>query len=214
MKKMKLVDRRLSTREKVLVSGLVVLVVLIAWYFLIYNTTGNAIRAYRSQLSTLQEEIDVQEMQAVQLAKMKKVVEEGQKGNVSEIAVYNNLKSEVKALDDILGKAETYNLTFADPVLSGTTVRRVVSVSFTATDYDKAAAIVQDLTECEYRSLITDLSVNVAGLSSYSSSLSGASCSVSLTLTFYETTVGAESTKGLIQETTTTESSDEDSTEN
>ena len=112
-----------------------------------------------------------------------------------EIAVYNNLSNEISALANIFdGKVDNVSISWSEPTLDGTIVRRNASISFKTNNYALTKNLVSNINSLKYRVIITNLSITSDNKENLSSS---SSISVNMNLTFFETTVGATNTSGL-----------------
>ena len=107
----------------------------------------------------------------------------------SLVPTYNNIKSTIRELNDIFDGAQEYHFEFGKAVRDGDAVRRDISITFSASSYARAEAIIQKLHDCKYRCLIRTLSI--------SSGNESGGVSASLQVTFYETMYEASSTLGL-----------------
>lgn len=186
---------KFTAREMILILICAVLAVGIFYYEAIYKNVQADIASHDTQeLST---ELTTTETKAAQYQKMKKEIANG-KQNTSKVAVYNNLAGEVLELGSILNNnAQNISIQWSDPVLdsnSKTTVRRQAAVSFDTGSYTTAKNLVQRMINCRYRNVVTDLEVSSQTDAALESS---DDVNVTLTITFFETTEGASSTKGL-----------------
>ena len=182
---------KFTAREKLLILICAVLAVGIFYYEVVYKTVTDSVAKY--DVTLLEDDLTAAQMKASQEAQMKKTINDSsstvQKGTIE---VYNNLANEVNALGTILnGQAENVAITWSSPTLTDTTVRRQAVITFKAADYQSARTLIQSISDMPYRNIINNVFVT-----NDTSGSSGAT--VSLTLTFFETTKGATSTEGLI----------------
>ena len=95
-------------------------------------------------------------------------------------------------MNDVLGDMG-YTITFSDHVKNGDIVRWNITLSFTAPDRATVKKVMKDIAASNYRCLISDMSLTpVTG-----KTLSANSISVTASITFYETMVGATTNQGI-----------------
>lgn len=185
---------KFTLRETVLILICAVLALGIFYYEFAYRRLESNIDSYNT--ADLTDELTVTEAKATKYQQMKKAIANSA-NDTSEVAVYDNLANEVSELGSILGSsARNINITWNDPTVSGTTVRRSADISFDTTGYTAARSLIENIVECRYRNVVTDLDIagnNDASLENTDD------VTVSLTVTFFETTDGATSTKGLVK---------------
>lgn len=88
--------------------------------------------------------------------------------------------------------------------MDGTDVRRNIAVYCEAENYDAAAELMRQILQGPYRSMIHDVSINsmARALANQMADLKKGRVSLSFNMTYYETTVGADSLEGLPVEET------------
>lgn len=193
----KLIRRAFTTREKVLVLLLAIVLVGAFYYFLIAKNFTGTLAYNTEQLAEVEDQIAVQTTIATLRESMQDELDglETAEG-LPEIATYDNVHNAVDELNVILAQTITYNLNFSQPELDGETVRRTVGMTFTTSDYATALAVVEDLQNGRYRCNITDFALN----GSLMADGSIASVSATLSVTYFETTRGATSLSGLVEQ--------------
>lgn len=196
-----------TLREKILILICIVLALGIFYYEIAWKGLANTISTYNTD--NLSTELTLAQTKAMQEANMKKAIEENQGKNFGEVAVYNNLANEVSEMGNILnGRAQDISISWSEPTLTDTTVRRVASVSFEAGSYQTAKTLISDIANARYRSVISDVTISGDEDTLNTSS----SISVSCTVTFFETINGAASTQGLVVIEDSTSTTDSTST--
>lgn len=112
---------------------------------------------------------------------------------------YNNFKQELEQLNEVYGRAYEFSFTFSEPEVDGTDVRRNIAVYCEAENYDAAAELMRQILQGPYRSMIHDVSINsmARALANQMADLKKGRVSLSFNMTYYETTVGADSLEGL-----------------
>jgi hypothetical protein len=190
----KIMDRPFTTREKVLLLIMLVLLIGALYYFGVVKNVVDSQADNTEKLTEITLQTKAQEALAAEYAKKKQELDSmGPSGGLPVVAPYDNVKKELEELNSILGAATTQTLSFDNPTLEGSTVRRMVKINFITPNYDAAFGIIESLQQGSYRCLVQDVSMSGRLLAD------GAveSVSTSLTVTFYETTRGATNTGGL-----------------
>lgn len=144
---------------------------------------------------------------AAEIKRMQTEMEENKENQTGYISTYDNQKAELELLNSIfMPNALTYNYSFTKPVANEDAVRRVISITFTAANYQAASTILQELHDSPYRCLINHINMtaeNDNSVQGMDPSLEYSMVNASLDVTFFETLVNATTTDGLdIQETT------------
>lgn len=185
-------NRKLSTKEVVLFLVLAFAFLALLYYEVVYIPLNEQLASYDT--TDIESQMELEQARAQKIKAMNAEMAANKAESVGVVATYNNLKNEMKALNEIVGKASTYNFSFQDPVGSGSTVRRNIGISFTANNYADAETIIRELYSCEYRLLIQDMTISP---SSYDN-LEAGDVAVTMTVTFFETTDGATTTEGIV----------------
>lgn len=183
-----------TTRGKILLLVCAVLFVGIFYYEFAYKYFKTQLTNY--DVTDIQTELDTEQVVALRLTQMQKYLDEHKNDSYGTVEPYNNLSNEVAALGEILdGNATDINIAWSEPTASDSTVRRTATVSFNAANYETARNIVTNIANLKYRCIISDIQLN-----SSESNMASSQVSVSLSVTFYETTEGATDTNGLVTE--------------
>ena len=185
-------NRKLSTKEVVLFLVLVFAFLALLYYEVVYIPLNEQIASYDT--TEIESEMQLEQARAQKIKAMNEEMAANKAESVGVVATYDNIKNEMKALNEIVGKASTYNFSFQDPVGSGSTVRRNIDISFTANNYSDAETIIRELYSCEYRLLIQDMTISPVTYDD----LETGDVSVNMTVTFFETTDGASTTEGIV----------------
>lgn len=198
--------RSLRKSEIVLILILTALVLGLVYYQFVYKYFNDAKERYNTDDLMLQ--IEQEQLLQKNIQDMKAEIEQNKGNETGEVATYDNLKNEINALNDIFADADSFSFGFDQATANGTAVRRVINANFTAADYKTAKQIIQNLHDCEYRCLITDVSITSAGPQNENEpqsydrqpNLNSDKINVSLTVTFFETLYDAKTTDGLLVE--------------
>lgn len=186
-------NHKFTAREILLILVCAALALGIFYYEFAYKSLKKEIASYNTD--ELTDELTVTQARAKKYKDMKETIASGEGKSQGTIAVYDNLVSEVAELGDILnGNAQNIKITWEDPTVSGTTVRRQAEIAFDTTNYTRARQLVNEIINCRYRNVATDIEIK----SNTDLPLSNSDDITStMTVTFFETTTGAASTKGL-----------------
>lgn len=197
MARRSVLNRSFSTREKVLLLVLAVVLVIGAYYFLVVKNVADTLTANQQQLEEIQIQIDAQNTIAQARSRMEaELAELGDGESLPEVAVYDNIRNELNELNALMASATSYDLTFDQPELEGSLVRRTVSVSFTVPTYRAALDVVKALENGSYKCLIEDFALNGKLLPDGSVE----SVSATMSVTYVETTNGSTNLGGLPEE--------------
>ena len=190
---MKILSRDFSTREKILMLILVLLLLGLGYYRFIDQPVREAIVQSEAERETLQTELLILQNRAAALSRMQiELNDMSESGSLSRMGSYNNSKDELALLNDILRDTQQYTISFSNVTRDGNQIRRNFALQFAVADYAGMQRAIQRLTESEYRCLIGDVSCVTAVSGSSAGTLT-----VNATATFYETMVGGVPDVGL-----------------
>lgn len=188
-----MLKHKFSLREIILILIATVLALGILYYQVIVKNYNEAKSLYNS--SGIADELNVLTLKAAKKKNMEDYISKHSNDTYGEIATYNNLANEINALANVFnGKVDNVSISWSEPTLDGTIVRRNASVSFKTNSYELAKTLVSNISGLRYRCIITSLSMsgndndNLANTNEIT---------VNLQVTFYETTTGASDTSGL-----------------
>lgn len=178
---------KLSAREIVMLLILAVLVIGLVYYMAFYTPLQNEL----SSISMQSSEVDAQITTA--MAKVKKMddmqaeldeIFSRPAEEITEIAPYDNKEVVLNQLYGILGRTRDYSLSFTDPeVQDDGTVRRNISMQFTCSTYTAAKRVIKDLTDSQWRCLVSNLAI-----ASQDDDMIHSAVTVTATITFFEHT--------------------------
>jgi len=158
--------KQLTTREKVLMGILAVLMVICAYNLLFYNPTIQELALLANESKALDEQIVLMDTQVAKMNQMKAeldAIAAGEMGAVNEIPAYDNSRNVMNSLSFILQSAETYKVNFSSVEQEDSTVRRNINLSYTCKDYKTAKKILMQIYAGEYRCLIKDVHLSNEG---------------------------------------------------
>ena len=153
-----MLNRKFTAREAAVILILVAVILGYFYYYFVYQYFEDQMAKYN--IDEVQDEIEYEQMRVASLQKMEQDLEA--KGpSTSVLGVYNNQSEELSALADILeGNATNITMSWSDPELNGTIVRRDVTLSFNTGNFEAAGDIVKQIADCEYTLLIVNLSMD------------------------------------------------------
>ncbi len=179
-------NKKLSAREIIMLVFLVVLITGVAYYMGFYTPLQEELASVENQCYSIDAQIANASSKIASMDTMQAELDEifaRPENEITEIAPYDNKEVVLNQLNGILQRSEEYNLSFSDPAIqSNGTVRRNVSMSFRCADFDSAKSIIKDLNECQWRCLVSNLSISGQG------DVMEGSVQVSATITFFEST--------------------------
>lgn len=191
---MKILTREFTLREKILLVILVLAIMILSYFQFFYFPMEDAIASARSEAENLQIELGVVEDKVLEMRAMKDELDSMMEdGTIARMESYNNAKSELAFLNDVLAPTQEYVLSIADVTREGDQIRRNISLQFSVNTYSEVEQILVQLENCPYRCIVRDVSV-----SSYEGGLDSMTViKVSALATFYETMVGGTEDVGL-----------------
>ncbi len=177
-----------STREKIMLAVLAFVGVIIVWYQFVFVNIQSQLSSLDQQISSVQDEITVNQTRAASLNTMKETVAkyQAQGLTVALLPAYDNTQNLMAYLNGVLSSAQGYSMQFDTPELSEDdgTMHRSGLITFTTGSYAEARSIAEAIARgpypCEINSLgITDKSAD-------GSKTSDAPVSASVGVTFFE----------------------------
>ena len=186
---MKNMNREFTTREKLLILLLCLILVGLAYYQFVDQPVRTALNNAHAERDSLLTELTAVNAKLTVMRRMRDEMEDiTAGGTVSEMKSYNNSKPEIALLNDILRGTPDYTITFADVTRDNDQIRRNFSLTFVSDKYESIQRIVKQLSESLYRCLIGDVNCNIAA---------DGETSMDMTATFFETMVGGVPDAGL-----------------
>ena len=156
---MKVISRDFTIKEKVLILVLALILLALAYYWLVDQPVRRALEECETERVTLESDLAVAQARVAQLRSMRAELDElGALQETSRMESYNASKMELAALNQILSVAQSYSISFSGVSRSGDQIRRNFSLSFTTPDYSDAKGILTALSDCPMRCLVGNLS--------------------------------------------------------
>lgn len=202
-----MLNRKFTMRENIFLVALAVLFLGLFYYLAVAKPVFAETARCVAEQGSIEEELSVELMMAAKKKQMLEAMEKTPSTAKGDIYAYNNLKNEMTELYGILSGTVSYNIGFSEARALGTIVRRDISVSFQTDSYAGAEAVLEQMENSRYRSMIKDVELSSGTGRGQSAGMSKAdTVNVSVVITFYETTVGAKTTEGLVFEENKAES--------
>ena len=163
--------RPFTTREKVMIAILAVIILALGYYKLFYEPVQDDISSYESEQLEYETLIAAQGASVARLNSLRAAVEQYEAEGVEPIPSFDNLSPLMVQLSSVLDSRTTeYSLSFASTTSSDYVVLRPISISFTARSYSAACGVIEALSE-GYPCIITNVSVSTAEDGTASSTL-------------------------------------------
>ena len=206
---MKRLNKELSLTEKIILLLMVIFLLALVYYYFVDRPVRNGREEYESEISNLEMTNGILSAKLASLQETSESFAElKEEGTLSYMASYNNGNAEMELLHKILSYAASYNISFSNVTRDGDLIRRKLAVTFTASDYTRAADIIDNLLDSDYRSLASD--IKVTGITANTDTAKTGTVSVSMNLTFYETMEGGTADEGLPAAETQSSSTEEE----
>lgn len=157
-------NRAFTTREKVLLVILAVLIIGIGYFKLLLEPINTSIENYQNLTASEQDEILVNTALLQKKKQMETELEElFASGDPTPIPVYDNSGNLLVELHRILDKSLDYSLNFSGVSTMDVEylVRRPVSLTFQTPTYAQARAIIDELHDSDNVNCISDLSMQI-----------------------------------------------------
>ena len=184
-----------SGKVKVLAVALILVILGMVYYYFVDTSFQQQKASYDT--TPIEEQMTVELVKAQTIKKMQEEIAKGGSGLNGVVAVYDNQSTEIQAINDMFGEnATNIMIEWKIPELTGQIVRRDAAIKFTTDSYVNARQIIDQLASSDYRLVINDVNINAGNRDA--SFETSEEINVSVSVTFFETTFGAESTKGLI----------------
>ena len=169
--------RAFTTREKVMLLVLTVLLIVIAYFKLILEPINNSIDEYQSETAAEQDEI-LQNMNQMQ-KELEKIYAAG---DPTPIPNYDNSGKLLVELNSILSASVDYSLDFGQvsALNDGYIMCRPINMTFTTNTYAETRAIIDALHNSDFTNQISDISVQ------FENSGSSGNVQVNLYITYFE----------------------------
>ena len=186
-----MLKHKFTLRESILLLVATILALGIFYYEVIYKNYQDALSKY--DVTNIQQESEILTAKAVRKKTMETYIEEHKSTSFGEVATYNNITNEIEALAEIF-EDKNISISWQEPYLIDSIVRRNVSISTKVSSYKEAEEIVNKIANLKYRCIISSLSINTRNNKSVEEENE---ITLSMSVTFYETVEGATDLSGL-----------------
>ncbi|MGN1388167.1 MAG: hypothetical protein ACI4WR_00810 [Bulleidia sp.] len=210
-----MLSHEFTKREKILLLICAILFLGFFYYEVVYRNVQARLADYNTD--NLVTEIQLETAKSSKISQMQRVIEDSEGKVTGDLSIYNNQSAEITAMGEIFDEdADNVSLSWSDPVLSGTIVRRDVTISFHCTSYQNFRNVLKKMSEMQYRCLIRDVTVSGYDRNAGTGIQDGSDLNASIQVTFFETTEGASNLSGLTvsQDDSTTDETLGDELEN
>lgn len=185
---MKLAEKNLTVREKIMICVLLLLVVCVAYYYAVYNPVKAQLAQLDEERYTMETELMVLETQNVEIVRLQKELEQLQadaaaKGSQSSVPDYDNFNAMMDQLNLLMKGTTEYSMNFGTVDMSQSIVRRPITMSFKCNSYESAKNILKQLAMGPYRCQISDLAMTA---SENGRGINKGGVTVAVTVTYFE----------------------------
>lgn len=183
-------NREFSTKEKILLLVLALIIIVAVYYYFVFQPAVSQISKLDAKAETLNEEIVEASAMMSEIELMRTEMDTIKEGTreYTYMPSYNYEKQEIDFLQNILSlQTKEYNISFSKITRDKNQLRRKFSLKFTASDYDAAEAIINQLEKSEIRCIIGDMSVS---FDDSQEDIFEGEVGVTCSATFYETVYG------------------------
>lgn len=186
--------KKLTKREKVLLAVLLVIIVVVAWYKLVYEPINGKIEKFNQDLKSEQTELTVLTPKIKLKKEMQEAVEKIKADPSAEkIPAYDNSKELMVALNKIMSTAKSYSIDFGEADRDDYIFIHKILLTYTTDTYKQARKIIDRLATETFVNQISDVrftdaskTVNIKNAKGETVSKLDEETKVTLTITFFE----------------------------
>ena len=191
-----MLNREFSAKEKLLLLVAAVLALGLFYYNFVYKFFQSQYALYDT--AKIEDELLVEQSKSTRIAQMKQIIEES-KGKVKgDLSVYNNQSAEIIEMGMIFDEdADNVSISWSEPVMSGTIIRRDVNITFHCRSYENFKNVLRKMSEMKYRCLIGNVAVSDANTRESTGIVTSGDINASISVRFFETSEGAVSLAGV-----------------
>lgn len=175
-------SRKFSTREKILLLILAVLLILSTYYTLVDQPVRTTLQDAQSRMSAAEAELNIQMVRLEKMRQMQQALDQRDPNAQADVPDFDNAQAVVTLMNNAMAQTQEYTLSFQSVAYNGAIASRSIDMDFICDDYDSAKQILKTLLDSPYRCRITSL--NVA--SSDGASVCTEPVQVRASVTFYE----------------------------
>ena len=148
-----MLSRGFSGREKGLLVVLVALLLLLAWYLIVFQPSADKLDHLDAQLSEIETQSEAADIQLAQMKSMQKQIDEKKSAGGRHVTVpnYDNINNLMAQLNTILAGTQDYALSFDDlDFETQGLVKRGVTITFGCQSMAEARAVMTALEQGAY----------------------------------------------------------------
>ena len=132
---MKIMTREFTTREKILLLILTILLVGLLYYQFVDQPVRKQLETAKNDAEMLSIQVKALDAKIGAMRKMQKEMDDLiASGTESEMGSYNNSKEEMAILNDVLANTQQYSINFSNVTRDGDQIRRDFTLLFTVND--------------------------------------------------------------------------------
>lgn len=175
-----------SSRDKILMGVLALVVVAAVWYMLFLTPTKNKIAELQGQQEAIKTENDevVEDINVLKewMEDLGLTIDDTDETvtDFTKIADYNNLVQLTDEVNQILGVTSTFSLNFTTPTREENCWRRDIAVSFKTNSREDAYDVLRSFNEMEHGCLLNDITFSVAQDKDKGGETANVSCTISI----------------------------------
>jgi len=155
-----MLSRKFTTREKVLLLILAVLLVGELYYVLIHVRVENDLAEAKARTEAATVTYELETIRAAKKQDMENKIREAENSNARPLPDFNNSTNVVAYLNGVMASTEEYHLVFNAVNFSNYVALRSINMSFSCRDYAAVESIVAQLERGPYYCEVTGLSMS------------------------------------------------------
>ncbi len=180
-----MLKRQFSTREKVLLVVLAILLLGCFYYLVVDRPVQDMELSASMRKAEAEATLEIREASLTRMRQMQQAIEERSASDAAEVPDYDNSKNVVRLLNTALAGTRNYSLSFPAVAFDGSIASRTVEMTFTCDNYQAAKSVLTALTEGPYSCRLTSLSMEAAG-NAQQGDVKNGEVTVKAAVTFYE----------------------------
>lgn len=156
--------RSFTTREKVLLLILALLLVGMAYYTVIHVPVTTQLSEIAIEKSEAEADVMIAQVKNVQLERMREELEtlSADAASVAPVPAYDNVQNLMNLLNQTLAATNNFSVSFDAVDTSEQFIRRTIHLTYTSADYNAAKNVVSTLLGGPYRCQASDFSLSAA----------------------------------------------------
>lgn len=151
--------RQFSTREKVLLIILALMLVFCIYYILVEKPVRDTLLDASQRQSAAESELTIASAQLNNMYAMEAALDELDQTTQADVPDYDNAINVVQLLNEAMAMTDEYTLSFPPVVKDGAIASRTIEMNFRCGSYAASKAVLKTLLDSDYRCRITSMSV-------------------------------------------------------